>query len=273
MNHKYIAILSLVILLTSCQDVIELELSNTQIKPVIVAEVNDDINTVNVSVTSSSEFYNLDSPTTINNATIRLSDSEGEAYDFVSQGNGIYLAENFQGIRDRTYMLGIEIDELTYEASASIPNQKIMIDSIVVYFEEESIFRDAGFYPTIYFTDPPEEGNYYRINASVNGSPFDYNRDDPELDEDLDTSIKLYTDKFSNDGLQDFELFYNLEVGDVLFVEIQHLDKSTFDYLRTLVDVGGGSGVAPADPISNFGTDALGYFGAYTTSDFTITVQ
>ena len=56
-------------------------------------------------------------------------------------------------------------------------------------------------------------------------------------------------------------------------VTLAHLDRSTFDYYRTLVDVIDGGGVAPSNPISNMEGGALGYFGAFSITEDSIVVR
>ena len=63
--------------------------------------------------------------------------------------------------------------------------------------------------------------------------------------------------------------------GDTVVVELQTLDRATYDYYRTLFPIlDGGLGTPnPANPESNLSNDALGYFGACTISRDTIIVQ
>lgn len=271
MNLRYFLLAVSILSFTACQDVIEVELSNVQIKPVIEGSINDVDTGMQVSITTSQEFYDASPPPPIDRATVQLV-SGAETYVFEHIGDRFYRNDSIRGVLGQEYELEVIIDGELYAASSSIPSERIPIDSVSFKFEEESIFRDEGIYPTIYFKDPPQEGNYYRIIATVNGLPFDFNYDDPDADPDLDTQINVRDDKFTNDLIQDVEIFYNLQSGDVLKVELQHLGRQTYDYLRTLEDARGADGVAPADPLSNFGTSALGYFGAYSTSKISITV-
>ena len=61
---------------------------------------------------------------------------------------------------------------------------------------------------------------------------------------------------------------------DTVVVELQTLDKSTYDYYLTLNSLAGGLFGAsnPANPKTNLSNDALGYFGAYTVSRDTIVI-
>jgi len=252
--------------------VIELELNETDVKPVIVGAISDVSGNIQISITQSAEFYDNSLPTSLSNADVSISDDKGVTVSLAENTNGIYQTNELDGQLGESYTLEVIIEGSTYQATAMIPQTKISIDSIAFEFEEESIFRKEGFFPIVYYNDPVDEVNYYRFIAKVNGQAFDFTWEDDEEDPDLATAILLSSDKFSNGGLQDFDFNYHLKSGDIFTVEMQHLDRSTFDYLRTLSDVGSGAGVAPADPISNFGTDALGYFGAFSSTTLTATV-
>jgi hypothetical protein len=54
---------------------------------------------------------------------------------------------------------------------------------------------------------------------------------------------------------------------DTLIVELQSIDKATYDYFTTLESISGNvmeQTASPANPISNFNNGALGYFSAYS---------
>jgi len=273
MTFKNLILLLVVLSSISCQDVIELELSGTDIKPVISASITDGGSPITVSITRSSEFYNNDQPEAITEAEVNITDENGVSYSLTTSEPGIYTTTELEGTLGATYKMEIKADGNDYQATATIPKTKVEIDSITFEFEEETLFGKEGFYPKIYFTDPASEENYYRFIFLVNGQPFNYAWDEEGEDPELDSEISLYRDKYSNGGLQDYDVFYHLKKGDELTVELQHLDEPTYSYLRTLRNVSLGVGVAPADPISNFGTSALGHFSAYTTDVFTAIVE
>ena len=69
----------------------------------------------------------------------------------------------------------------------------------------------------------------------------------------------------------DFDLSPSLKIGDKVKVELYHINKSSYDYYRTLLEAIGTGDLAPANPISNFGEQALGNFNTYIVfSDSTV---
>lgn len=273
MNMRNIFFLSLTMLFFSCQDVIELELNETITKPVIVSNISTELTDVEVVISRSLDFYDSSIPSKLSGGIVTISDESGITYNLLEESPGLYKSMDLTSGLGVSYTLNVDIEGENYSAIASIPTDRVLIDSIELKYREESIFFKEGIYPIVHYSDPSMDENYYRFKAKVNGEVFDYTWDDEGEDPDLATEIQLYNDKFSNIGPQEFDIFYHLKKGDVLEVELQHLDQKTYDYLRTLAEVGSGVGVAPSDPISNFGDAALGYFGAYTSSIYTIVVD
>ena len=117
---------------------------------------------------------------------------------------------------------------------------------------------------TCYLQDPPEVRNYYRMKA--------YKKGDTQAARDAKF---VFNDDFMNGNMMmvawDIASFLPL---DTVVVELQTLDKSTYDYFSTLFSLTDGmfGSSNPANPETNLSNDALGYFGAYTVSRDTIII-
>lgn len=103
--------------------------------------------------------------------------------------------------------------------------------------------------------DPEQYTNYYRFVA------YHKNR---EI-----TSRRVFDDQFSNGKIIAGEFGLNDSIdfkpGDTITVELQNIDKGTYDFFRTLRN--GAAGLAflsasPSNPISNISNNGLGYFSA-----------
>ena len=118
---------------------------------------------------------------------------------------------------------------------------------------------------TCYLQDPSEYRNYYRLIV--------YKKGEPRISDDM---MYIFNDDFMNGNmifmLWESEAFFP---QDTVVVELQTLDKSTYEYYLTLNSLAGGMFGAsnPANPETNLSNDALGYFGAYTVSRDTIVIQ
>ena len=272
MRHiKYIIITCLsVFLFTSCEDVITLDLDNAEPRLVIESFITDQPGPYTVKITKSADFYDTNNFPLQSGAIVTISDNQGSPEDVLAEVSpGVYETTSIQGQRGVTYTLNVNLNSKTYTASSTMPTLLTPLDSIVYEFEEESLFTDEGYYTTAYFKDPAVVENYYRLNFFVNGEVYTFEEDTDNESED--DNFWLTRDKFTDGNVQDFEFPQKLVTGDSVYIELHHLDRATFDYYRTIVDIKDGGGVAPANPVSNFGDTVLGYFGAFSvTSNYVI---
>lgn len=273
--YKYVAIFCIIITtFISCEEVIELDLTNVPTQIVIEGFVTDQEGPYQIKISQTVDFYESNSFPTESNAIVRIYDDLGNDDMLTEVSPGIYETTNLQGERGVTYTLEVQLDGTTYTAISKMPEQLITLDSISANFEEESLFYDEGYYATAYFNDTPNFDNYYRMQVLVNGEVYFFiDIDDEDAVPEEDINFWLTNDKFTDGNEQDYEFPHTLKVGDTFEVTLQHLDRSTFDYYRTLVDVINGGGVAPSNPITNMQGGALGYFGAFSVTGNSIVVQ
>ena len=142
-------------------------------------------------------------------------------------------------------------DGKLYTSSSTIP-QVVPLDSIS--FIKTYLFGKIRINSVANFKDPGGINNYYGFNLSVNG----IRKDGTQLFSDRLTDGKYISQDINADSL---------EIGNKVMIEMRCLDKSAYDYFRTLRQVTGGNNfqsVSPSNPISNISNNALGYFSAHT---------
>jgi hypothetical protein len=69
---------------------------------------------------------------------------------------------------------------------------------------------------------------------------------------------------------------FDVKKGDVITVEMQCLDKGSYEYFYSLFSIGNngpGGGATPTNPVSNISGGALGYFSAFTSQKQTIEIK
>lgn len=262
--------LSILFALTSCEEVIELDLANTEPQVVIEGIVTDQTGPYTVTISKTTDFYKTNFFPAGTGATVKIADSEGNLDTLVEVEAGVYRTTDLQGVAGRTYNLTVEFDGEIYTASSTIPADKIMIDSLAYAFEEKSLFNDEGYFVTNYFTDLIVARNYFRLNIFVNGAPFMFENDDEELVED--NNFWLIDDKYFSGNQIEYGFPLKLVEGDSVYVELHNLDKSTYDFYTTLVQVFDNGGMAPSNPITNLNNSALGYFAAFSVDSASIIV-
>jgi len=251
------------IALVSCEEVIDLDLGNAEPRIVIEGTITSDAGPYYVRINRSVDYGELNEFPALSGATVNITDQNGNTELLEEVGEGLYAVQEFQGEPGIRYELDVAYKGNSYQAASTMPATVVPIQSLETVFEEETLFIDEGYYVTAYFVDPEDEVNYYRLKMFVNGEPYYFDQDGLPVKDD---NFWLINDKFFNGKVMDFEFPQTLKAGDKVDVELHQVDKATYDYYRTLVDLMGFGGVAPANPLSNWNNGALGYFGALSIS-------
>jgi hypothetical protein len=268
----YIIVLYISLLtFSSCEEVIVLDLNDAEPRLIIEGFLTDQAGPYTIKISKSAKFYDDNTFPLQSGASVVITDDNGNEDVLTEVSTGVYQTSAIQGKRGTTYTLTVGYEGKTYSATCKMPDQQILIDSLVSEFKESSFFREEGYYTRAYFNDPVGVANYFRFNVFVNGEVYVFEDGEDKTEDD---NFYLWWDKFSDGNLNDYDFPHELQVGDSVYVELHHLDRSTFDYYRTLVDIINDGGIAPSNPLSNFGDTALGYFGAFSvTSNYVIVKQ
>tara|TARA_R110002051_G_scaffold290773_1_gene354387 strand:+ start:21517 stop:22344 length:828 start_codon:yes stop_codon:yes gene_type:complete len=275
MKNTYVYTIGLLIVVfTSCEEVIGLDLTNVASQVVIEGFVTDKQGPYTIQISKTVDFYEANSFPLQENAVVRIFDDRGNDEILSETSPGMYETTSLQGERGATYTLEVALEGKVYTAISKMPEALIPLDSINTEFLEESIFNDEGYYASAFFNDIPDLDEYFRLQVLVNGEVYFFiDEEDEGAKPEEDINFWLTNDKFTDGNLQDYEFPHTLKVGDTVHVTLANLDRSTFDYYRTLVDVIYGDGVAPSNPISNMKDGALGYFGAFSVTANSLVVE
>ena len=258
--------LSLIILSTSCESIIEIDLDYMKPKLVIEGVVNDSDDKCFIKLSKTTDYFYRNINPTVSGAVITLTDNVGTIIKFNEAEAGNYVGESVQVKSDLNYTLSILSEGEKYDAYATIP-QKVSIDSLTCKYYPKSIIYDVGYVVSCHFTDPGEFRNYYRVKT--------YNINDRTK---AKNSKDIYNDELCNGNHVEWTWSYEVyQQSDTVVVELYTLDVQTFDYYKTLFQISGGSEMlsftTPANPNTNISNGALGYFGAYTISRDTIIIS
>lgn len=253
-------------LLTSCEDVIEVELDYMKPKLVIEGVITDDDNQCIIKLSKTTDYFNHNANPAVSDAVITLTDNTGTVVEFNEVEPGNYLGENVHAKSSMDYTLSIFSEGKLYMAEANIP-QRVTIDSLTCHYNPESILYEVGYVVSCHFSDPEESRNYYRLKT--------YNINDKSK---ARYSKDLYNDDVKNGNNVVLTWSYDVyQQSDTVVVELYSLDEKTYDYYKTLFPISGGSEMmsftTPANPNTNLSNGALGYFGAYTISRDTIIIS
>ena len=258
--------LSFIILFTSCEDIIEIDLNYMEPKLIIEGVLNDSDNPCIIKLSKTTDYFNQKANPAVSDAVITLTDNAGKITKFNEIEPGTYSGESLMAKSNINYTLTVLSEGNEYSANAIIP-QKVNIDSLTCKFNPKSIIYEVGYVVSCYFSDPPEYRNYYRVKT--------YNINDRTK---AKNSKDIYNDDLINGNHVEWPWSYEVfQQSDTVVVELYTLDVQTYDYYKTLFQISGGSEMmslsTPANPNTNISNGALGYFGAYTVSRDTIIIS
>lgn len=119
---------------------------------------------------------------------------------------------------DDPFELSVELQDGTTITGTTQLLPVVPIDSVVVEFPEDDTLARA----LTYFTDLPDQQNYYRRMLHRNS---------------LIDSIPMQDFTFDDRVVEDVVVFgtaYEFEVGDTIFNTIYHIDRTYFDFLESV---------------------------------------
>lgn len=242
-----------VFVFTSCEDVIILDLKNTEPRIVIEANLDAQEQTLQVDVTLTNDFYDNSSPEQITDANITLTNMAGESQIVSLIDDGSYLLTGIEVEAGNKYELEVTTDEQTYIAEAFAPTPVEFVGIDTSY--RESPFGGGFFYQCFFrWEDPENDENFYKVQAIVNDT--------------------IEGSSFYNDNGLDGELFIRplmaaVDKGDEVEFQLININEGQYDFFLELESSQNG-GVTPFNPKGNFDNKALGYFGIRSTSKINI---
>ncbi len=251
-------------IIPGCERVIEVDLN--EVDPQIVIEGNLSYNDakLEVKISKTGSYFSTSSPELVDNAQVYLEYHGANRVNAEAFGHGIYKVENFPLQHGKEYRLYVESEGQKYEAKSTLfPSVKI--DSLGYEYQPDVRFFEGGYRLLLYFSDPPDNDNYYRIKVHKNG----------ELMNDVDDLIVFDDSRLNGKGIQVTLRRQLFEMGDTAYVQLMSIDENAFLYFTTfreMANTNPGS-PAPANPISNFSNSALGYFSAWSFEEKEIIIE
>lgn len=247
------SILLLNIFLTSCEEEIKINLNSTNPKIVVQADISTDPGPYYVRINKTVNFDESNSFPIINDANVIISDDAGNSETLINIGDGTYKTNTIQGVLGRTYYLDIIYDGKNYTSTSTIPDDIVPIDS--VFTTSANLGRNNEIRIVPVFKDPAGKTNYYKFNYAKNTI--------------AEKRVILLND-LSNDGEINTRALRGTNVanGDTVDIEIQNIDKSTYEYFDGFIGLNGGlnQSATPSNPVSNIkGENVLGYFSAHSS--------
>jgi hypothetical protein len=267
MNKYFLLALSLVIALTSCEEVIQVDLNTSNPAFAIEAVIYKDSVTL-VRLTKTTSYFSTEEPEYITDASIKISDKTSSE-ELIYKGNGYYSGADITGNEEMTYDIEIFYDGILYKSTSYMP---VKTDIIAVRYSknnEQTIFNPKGetmFVIKCEFIDDPEADNYYMIRYILDGKVLAGSYYLLTEKSAVNGSLEISNINSADNDTIKFEewMFYEGGRGEV---QVFSIDKSVYDYFVQLNDVlfwkRRFNPPTPYNPVSNINNGALGYFAAW----------
>jgi hypothetical protein len=277
MRYLITALIFLLLPLWGCEDVVEVDLPESQNLIVVEGWISNDEKRQELKITRSIPFSSTQSDNGIDDASVTLQSNIGESFAFDHIDSGLYASRTEFSARElRSYTLDIvlvEGDTIKSLFESFKPVTEI-IDSQLLSFLENDPDNPSEqirvFYPKIIAEDSAGFPNFYRWRFFRNGELYT----DPE-------SITIQDDRFFDGNAipNTFDKF-GYSSGDTIVVELQSISKNAFEYLFLLksqvTTLGTSSGTTPSIingnmvNISTPGVPILGFLGVISVDRDTL---
>ena len=272
MIRYFIGILIVIFAITSCEEVIDIELNHKD--PVFVIEgiiAKDSVCIVRLTVTGN--YFSKEDPSPVEEAIITISNGTlSEELNYTA--NGYFRGENIIGKEETSYELVVSHKGNLYRATSYMPPQRPILSANYSKSEERSPLNPLGetvFSVSCTFIDDPATDDFYMIKYTEDGRM-------------IETKYFLLTEnsanggslEYDNSGLMRFSesIFYE---GGEIKIELFSIDEDVYHYFLQLSDVLFWKTrvipPTPYNPTSNISGGALGYFAAWAANTETILLE
>ena len=258
-------ILISILTLTSCTDVIELDVPSEAPRLVIEASINWEKETTGnnqrIKLSKSTPYFDTNGVEPVLGASVKITnDTNGTVFVFTDNSDGSYSTDSFVPLVNNSYTLEVINEGETYVAQENL----IAVPSILSVYQSTDYFFQDLLEVNFEFLDPIDEVNYYFIKF--------------QEEADLLPTLSTLKDEFINGNLITIsnERRENEDInqvpyapGDVVDMELYGISKEYYDYMTILINQSESGGPFDTTPVAlkgncinqtNPDTDAYGYF-------------
>ena len=241
------SLLFVIIIFASCEDVIDVDLQETDPRLVVEASIDWEKGTLGneqtIKLSTSTPYFKNTDITTVTGATVKITnDTSGAEFIFVDQNNGNYTTDVFVPIINQSYTLEILYNGETYTANETL---KSVADISDIYQSIEDGFDEELLEVNVDFIDPEDEENYYLFKFQRRGDLLAVLEDGDdefingnkinwwfEKEEDEETNEKAFA------------------AGDIVDIEFYGISEAYANYIQILIEQSEGAGLFSATPVT-----------------------
>lgn len=232
LKNKALTLLSFlfILLLSSCEDTVTLDLETGETKIVVDAEIiwqkGTTGNEQTIKISKTAPYYNNTTPK-VSGAQVRIENKNGDVFTFNEKEAGIYVCTNFVPVINMDYTLYVTAEGQSFTAVEKLtsvtPIDKIE-QNIVPDFDGKDIIE-----LTFYYKDPADETNYYLTDYKSAFLLFpEYELTDDELFNGNEISTR-----FSDSD--------KMKPGNIVDITHRGVSKNFYNYMNLILEVYGGS--------------------------------
>ncbi len=259
--------------LTSCEDVIDVDLDKGETLLVVDGWITNQPAPYQIRLTNTAPYFTNAPAPKVSGATVIITDSEGVIDTLKESESGVYVTQKIQGKIGNSYVLTVKTNGNEYTAQTQIKRVP-EIDSLTVkYHEESAFFETSGYYVYYNGPEPNGVGDFYRFKIYQNDSLLD------KPENLLFAEDKLVDGNYIGDLQMNEEAFRK---GDKIRGETWTITEDAYRYyveLSVQISNGGLFSNPPANVRTNVqnknpkGRKAVGWFGGAGVSRKEITIE
>jgi len=242
-----IVVLLVIIVFTSCEDVIDVDLQEVPPRLVIEASIDWEKGTLGneqiIALRTSTPYFKNTEDTSVTGASVIVTnDTDGTEFVFVDQNNGVYATDVFVPIINQSYTLEVIYNGEMYTATETLMP---VPDINEIYQSTEEGFDDELLEVNLTFLDPEEEENYYIFGFQRRGDLFVRIE---EVDDQFinGNEVNWWFEKEEEDEVNEKAF----EIGDIVDIEFYGVSEAYSNYIRILIEQSEGIGLFGTTPVA-----------------------
>ncbi|WP_420400142.1 DUF4249 family protein [Flagellimonas sp.] len=234
MKSYYIIVLTaLATLMTSCTDVIEVDVPEGPIRLTIEASLDWEKGTAGneqtILLSNSTTFYDNQTPSPVTGALVTVTNNDtGTIFNFEDQNDGTYTTTNFIPILENSYTLNITHNGERYTGTETLFP---VSDISEVFQSKEDGEDDEVLEVNVSFQDPEGIENYYYLRFQSRNDVL------PELfdikDEFIDGNEATFYYEKTEDESNNIREF---EPGDIVDIKLLGVSEDYYNYMQLLIE-------------------------------------
>lgn len=263
-NFSYLLLLAVIISFASCQDIIEIDVQDSQPKLVVDGLLNVVEQNAKVKVSKTTPIFGTDTVAQDFDAIVSLVDAAGNSIPLSKVAPGEYEANDVIVETGEDWTLVVEVDNDIYRGNAIVPEfvELAKVDTLQTAFT----FGDTTvvFYQVaMEWIDVLDVDNFYRLQSYINDT--------------LETGqYFLYADSQNNGIAMNRPIMSFYQPGQNITLELYSTNESYYDFYLQVASIQeqGFGGTTPFNPQGNMfdseGNHILGNFGIIQSSSINV---